>query len=112
VWLRDAMQGTRSPSTTGRHRNSWIMRSSAHANGLAGRICADAVDEQQLAELALTATAARLARMISGFRSDADRQSVGERLDQSGVGCSRRWLGFDPIADSVFKALVLAGSSS
>jgi hypothetical protein len=34
----------------------------------------DVVDEQRLAELALTATASQLARMISGFRSADDRR--------------------------------------
>jgi hypothetical protein len=64
----------------------------------------DVVDEQRLAELALTATASQLARMISGFRSaDGLRSnskpnagccgmSVTTAWSRSGLGCPRRRL--------------------
>jgi hypothetical protein len=42
----------------------------------------DVVDEQRLAELALTATASQLARMIAGFRS-ADGMRIGQQAKRN-----------------------------
>jgi hypothetical protein len=48
----------------------------------------DVVDEQRLAELALTATASQLARMISGFRS-ADGARISQQTKRQVTWCGR-----------------------
>jgi hypothetical protein len=57
----------------------------------------DVIDEQRLAGLALTATAAQLATMISGFRS-ADGRRIGQQNHGESAGANARtaWLSYGP----------------